>query len=186
MIEFIIKYCAPTIAHIKVANLFSYPLTSLENLKEELRVVNEQMNPSGIYATSLKIGKKRALIYVYQQQALEIELRKLKVKQFLRSIGYQSFKLKDCLSLLKKRLMISEEFPHEIGFFLGYPYEDVIGFIEHEGKDYAYKGYWKVYANVEEMKNLFQKYTDCKQYYLKQYGEGISLQCLCHTIIDKT
>lgn len=101
MIEFIIKYCAPTIAHIKVANLFSYPLTSLENLKEELRVVNEQMNPSGIYATLLKIGKKRALIYVYQQQALEIELRKLKVKQFLRSIGYQSFKLKDCLSLLK-------------------------------------------------------------------------------------
>ena len=184
MIEFIINYCAPTLAHIKVANLFSYPLTSLETLKEELRAVNEQINPSGIYATLLKIGKKRALIYVYQQQALEIELRKLNVKQFLRSIGYQSFKLKDCLSLLKKRLMISEEFPHEIGFFLGYPYDDVIGFIEHEGKDYAYKGYWKVYANVEEMKHLFKKYADCKQYYLKQYEQGISLQCLCDTIID--
>ncbi|MCI7239703.1 MAG: DUF3793 family protein, partial [Aerococcus suis] len=64
------------------------------------------------------------------------------------------------------------------------PYDDVIGFIEHEGKDYAYKGYWKVYTNVEEMKNLFQKYADCKQYYLKQYEVGISLQCLCHTIID--
>ena len=157
MIEFIINYCAPTLAHIKVANLFSYPLTSLETLKEELRAVNEQMNPSGIYATLLKIGKKRALIYVYQQQALEIELRKLNVKQFLTTIGYQSFNLKDCLNFLKKRLMISEAFPHEIGFFLGYPYDDVIGFIEHEGKDYAYKGYWKVYANVEEMKHLFQK-----------------------------
>ena len=132
MIEFIINYCAPTLAHIKVANLFSYPLTSLETLKEELRAVNEQINPSGIYATLLKIGKKRALIYVYQQQALEIELRKLNVKQFLTTIGYQSFNLKDCLNFLKKRLMISEAFPHEIGFFLGYPYDDVIGFIEHE------------------------------------------------------
>lgn len=184
MIEFVIKYCAPTLAHIKVANLFSYPMKSLDNLKEELRAVNEQMNPSGIYATLLKIGKKRALIYVYQQKELEVELRKLKIRQFLRSIGYQSFKPKDCLNFLKKRLMISEEFPHEIGFFLGYPYDDVIGFIEHEGKDYAYKGYWKVYANVDEMKNLFQKYTECKQYYLKQYKEGIPLQRLCHTIID--
>ncbi|MFR3995812.1 MAG: DUF3793 family protein, partial [Turicibacter sp.] len=184
MIEFIINYCAPTLAHIKVANLFSYPLTSLETLKEELRAVNEQINPSGIYATLLKIGKKRALIYVYEKEALESELRNLKVKEFLKPIGYPSINLKECLNFLKKRLMLSEEFPHEIGFFLGYPYEDVIGFIEHQGKDYVYKGYWKVYANVEEMKNLFQKYADCKQYYLKQYGEGISLQRLCDKIID--
>ena len=178
MIEFIINYCAPTLAHIKVANLFSYPLTSLETLKEELRAVNEQMNPSGIYATLLKIGKKRALIYVYQQQALEIELRKLKVKQFLRSIGYQSFKLKDCLSLLKKRLMISEAFPHEIGLFLGYPVEDVVGFIRHQGKNSKHTGYWKVYGDVVESIKLFTKFKKCKHIYKQRFGSGVSIQQL--------
>lgn len=179
MIEFIVEYCAPTLAHIKVANLFSYPLTSLDHLKKELRIVNEQMNPAGVYATLLKIGKERVLIYVYQKQVLEIELQKSKVKAFLNSIGYSASDLKTYLRFLRKRLMIESGFPHEIGFFLGYPYEDVIGFIDHQGKDYIYKGFWKVYANVEEKKALFQAYSACKQDYLKQYEEGISLQWLC-------
>ena len=32
-------------------------------------------------------------------------------------------------------------FPHEIGLLLGYPVEDVLGFIRHQGKNYLYTGY---------------------------------------------
>ena len=32
-------------------------------------------------------------------------------------------------------------FPHEIGLLLGYPVEDVLGFIRYQGKNYLYTGY---------------------------------------------
>ena len=49
----------------------------------------------------------------------------------------------------QKRLN-TKNFPHEIGVFLGYPLDDVIGFIEH--KPYYLVGDWKVYQNVNEAK----------------------------------
>ena len=41
-------------------------------------------------------------------------------------------------------------FPHEIGVFLGYPLDDVKGFIKNEGKKYLMIGYWKVYSDLAE------------------------------------
>ena len=40
----------------------------------------------------------------------------------------------------------SKIFPHEMGLLLGYPVEDVTGFMVHGGKNSLYSGYWKVYA----------------------------------------
>lgn len=46
---------------------------------------------------------------------------------------------------LKKRYACYMEekgaFLHEIGLLLGYPVEDVLGFIRHQGKNYLYTGY---------------------------------------------
>ena len=42
------------------------------------------------------------------------------------------------------------EFPHEIGYFLGYPCDDVYEFIAQRGENYKVFGAWKVYANVEQ------------------------------------
>ena len=38
------------------------------------------------------------------------------------------------------------DFPHEIGVFLGYPLEDVVGFIRHRGKCFTCCGCWKSYG----------------------------------------
>ena len=66
---------------------------------------------------------------------------------------------------MKKRL-VQNEFPHEIGLLLGYPFEDVIGFIENEGRNYLYSGYWKVYKNKEEKCKLFNLYNQTRLKYL--------------------
>lgn len=39
------------------------------------------------------------------------------------------------------------EFPHEIGFFFGYPAEDVFAFIREKGHNYKLVGDWKVYGD---------------------------------------
>ena len=52
-----------------------------------------------------------------------------------------------CLARLMERLKDADEFPHEIGLFLGYPPEDVEGFIQ-EPNGQKYTGIWKVYGDV--------------------------------------
>ena len=37
-------------------------------------------------------------------------------------------------------------FPHEIGLLLGYRQRIMTGFIENNGKNFLYIGYWKVYS----------------------------------------
>ena len=54
-------------------------------------------------------------------------MRKLLIDQ-----GYSPDDMSSCLKMLVARLN-EKRFPHEIGAFLGYPIEDVEGFIKNEG-----------------------------------------------------
>ena len=59
---------------------------------------------------------------------------------------------------------------------LGYPVEDVRGFIEHQGRDYLCTGYWKVYENLEQKQQLFQRFEYAKEnlVLLLSYGVGMA------------
>ena len=66
---------------------------------------------------------------------------------------HYSFYQEDIAAIWKKG-----EFPHEIGLFLGYPVEDVKGFIKNRGKNCLYSGYWKVYGKMAEKAKLFERF----------------------------
>jgi hypothetical protein len=68
------------------------------------------------------------------------------------------------LNCLKKKFETYRQFPHEIGLFLGYPVDDVLGFVKNKGQNYKFCGYWKVYGNVEKAKNNFYCYELCREY----------------------
>ena len=65
--------------------------------------------------------------------------------------------------------------PHEIGYFLGYPYEDVHQFIVQHGENYKVFGAWKVYTNVEQALTTFDSYRACTQYLTYIYQQGCTL-----------
>ena len=67
------------------------------------------------------------------------------------------------------------EFPHEIGYFLGYPYDDVYEFIAQHGENYKIFGAWKVYTNVEQALATFDAYGACTQHLTFIYQQGCSL-----------
>lgn len=71
-----------------------------------------------------------------------------------------------------------QEFPHELGLILGYPLCDVTGFIEYQGRNYLYSGYWKIYENLEETRKLFDLYDHIRYYMVKQVEYGKSLEQL--------
>ena len=124
----------------------------------------------------LRRQEHTALIYIYRHSLLSKELKKPGVAAFLAGYGYESTDVDACLNHLSQRVSLSaqgaESYPHEMGIFLGYPLEDVRGFILHEGKDSRYTGYWKVYGDVEQAKQTFQAYDNAKECAVVEFMAG--------------
>ena len=158
--------------------LFNLSFSTREELDQKVLMANQMLNDKGLYCEVLRLRQTSALIYVYRHQQLEMDLSRLESQQLLLKVGYSSVVLRPCLELLKERLCYQETFPHEIGLFLGYPVEDVVGFIRHQGKNSKHTGYWKVYGDVVESIKLFTKFKKCKHIYKQRFGSGVSIQQL--------
>lgn len=174
----IIAHCAPTLAGIKTANLFSYRHTSIDSMKAELLEQNQKLNEKGVFVEILKADDTKALVYVYRKNMLDLDLQKEEAWKMLVNCGYSCQGTPDCLECLKNRLFRREDFPHEIGLFLGYPLQDVRGFIEQKGKNYKCSGLWKVYGDEKKTRELFQKIEKCSEVYRKLFADGCSISKL--------
>lgn len=173
--KYLIEYCAPTLASIKTASLFSCPYESEKNLMEQILHWNNQLCIKGISLILLKKSNRSALIYVFRISSLQADLKKSGTAHFLKRLGYFSDKAEIAILDLKKRLLKSDGFPHEIGIFLGYPLGDVIGFIVNGGKNCKCCGCWKVYCNEAEAKKRFKKYKKCHDVYCRLWNKGRSI-----------
>ena len=100
------------------------------------------------------------------------------MQRFLSGYGYRAFGTDYAVERLKQRLCTEDSFPHEIGIFLGYPLEDVKGFIENAGKNAKFTGCWKVYNNECEAIRTFQQYKKCRDVYARLWTQGISVRQL--------
>lgn len=84
----------------------------------------------------------------------------------------------DCNALLDQlslRLCCAAEaadFPHEIGVFLGYPLESVVGFIRHRGKCFTCCGCWKSYGDPAAARQHFDQLAKCTAVYLRLFHSG--------------
>ncbi len=170
--DLLIDYCSPTLAGIKTGSLFNCFLDSYTELSVILEFWNRQLTAKGLKIAALKVSKNSALLYVYRKQQLENDFKKAGVSEFLSECGYDVSNIPLCIERLSRRIRKSSEFPHEIGLFLGYPLGDVTGFIENNGKNSLYIGFWKVYCNKNEAVKTFEKYKKCRKVYQKLYRCG--------------
>lgn len=176
--DYFVKYCAPTLAGLKIANLFNYQYKSLEELEKSVNYWNQSLNRKGIFLKILNISKSSALIYVYRKVLLQNKLDEECAIELLKSYGYCHDNLDALLDQLSIRIKSSKMFPHEIGIFLGYPINDIKDFIKYKGANCKLIGYWKVYNNVEDAIEVFEKFRKCSDVYLRKYEEGINLHRL--------
>lgn len=171
----LIEHCAPTLAGMKCASLFNYFHEGEKLVRKELKEINHLLNSKGVYIDVLVWKNDSALVYVYRKVKLEEALKCPDIFQLLQAYGYKNCEIEVCLTHLKYRINNSSCFPHEIGVFLGYPLEDVYGFIVNRGKNCQSCGMWKVYCNKEEKDKLFHKFQKCKEIYLQVFCEGREL-----------
>ena len=170
--EYLITHCSPTLASLKPASLFLYRFSSGEELYESVAVWDAQFQKKGIRITILRENAETALIYVYRPDAMVRELSRPEILSFLVSTGYQAGTIDQMLEQLRTRLHGSEEFPHEIGVFLGYPLNDVLGFIKYHGSNCKGMGDWKVYGDLGEAQKTFAKFKKCREIYANLWHQG--------------
>ena len=174
----LIESCSPTLAGIKTANLVNVKYESREQAMEDIREMNRVFRKKGIRVVPLKFGRERTLLYIYRPAYLERDMKDADAEKLLTSLSYPCGSSGMCVAHLAERFKTSDEFPHEIGVFLGYPSEDVLGFIRHKDTGCKLVGTWKVYGDVEKAKKKFAQFQKCRNIYRDRHASGRSIEDL--------
>lgn len=168
--------CSLVLSGIKPSNLLIY-----SNHCEGC--ISEELKNTGAEHLKLYTGSKESVSIIFNREKLEKALLDEENRKFIKQYGYEDFSVNSVIEKLAGRYTEFKEgraeFPHEMGIVLGYPLEDVSGFIENNGKNYLYSGYWKVYKNAEEKIQLFKIYKDIKKYFVEQIENGRQIHQIC-------
>ncbi len=176
--EYVVQYCAPTLAGIKTGSLFSGFFKSREVMNREIRAYNKILRKKGLRLIPLSYRGNRVLLYLYRPDQLAEDLNDQEAKRLLQEAGYQQGSAQELLMELIRRVNSQEKFPHEIGLFLSYPPEDVRGYIENKAQKYQLVGTWKVYGDKEKARKRFREYQQCTSIYCENCRSGKGLEQL--------
>ena len=125
--DILLEHCYPTLSNLKFANMINVDYT--DSIFEDIFKLNEKLSEYNFSLIILKQTRKKLLLYLINYNLIE-NYNDKRLQNALKSYGYPADNFNSSINFLKKRLL-ENEFPHEIGFFLGYPYEDVLGFINY-------------------------------------------------------
>lgn len=177
----LIENCSPTLAGMKPANLISIVYGSKESAKSDICEMNRIFVRKGLRAVPLRYRDEHLLLYLYRPEFLASIFSNAKTRAFLENLGYDCSNVDRCVVQLGERVRAvenSKEFPHEIGLFLGYPLEDVEGFINHKEEGCKCVGFWRVYGDEQKARKTFEGYRSCTRSYLRSYEKGWNLEKL--------
>lgn len=176
--DYLIRNCAPTLAGIKTASLFTCPYETQNALLDTVRQTNKRLNRKGLKIVPLRFSEKKALIYIYRPKMLSVDLSHASAAEILKRCGYTTTSCEKCIVKLVQKLRQQKDFPHEIGLFWGYPPEDVYGFMENKACGCKCVGCWKVYGDEAAAQKKFEQYKKCTKVYCEQWAKGKDIERL--------
>ena len=173
--ELMIREASPTLTGIKTGSLFNCAFNDRDELLADIRNMNHGLLEKGLCMLPLRFDEGSVLIYLFRAGLLRKDLADAESVRILKEAGYRQPAYPYCLTELGRRLNAKSGFPHEIGLFLGYPPEDVRGFIENRAKGSRLTGYWKVYGDVNAAKKRFEAFRKCTDYFCRQFERGCTV-----------
>lgn len=196
----ILSWCTPTLAGVKPASTFSYMRYHCVGRREDGRqimaevtdglldavvgAVNAVTAAAGVRVEVFARRKGSAMIYVHRPALFDEYVGADPVATMLEIEGYDVRDQKACLVRLRDRIASfdrcprdgygRDRYPHEIGFFLGYPLDDVLTFVRQRQRGVLLRGCWNVYGDVEHARSTFNMYDALTGMRLQRYGEGVA------------
>ena len=179
----LLTFASPALLGRKQANLFSFSIDCLTDYRKEIDRYKKELAPLGISVEYLYCKQNRVYLLVYRKDMMLQYLRQPAVKEFLIKEGYpanigEEESLYQTLCILRKHIIQGAEFPHEVGFFFGYPPEDVFSFIREKGQNYKLVGDWKVYGDGKAALRTFRSYARCRKRLMEQASAGADIVSL--------
>lgn len=167
----LILNCSQTLAGLKTGTVFNITRGADPVSGADIDLANRLLNRKGIWLCMTENPPGCPLVYVFRRSQLVQDLNREKARAILKMYGYpvpEGFgpvSVDECVAFLVRRLTESSGFPHEIGLFLGFPAEDVEGFIRNHGEGCRFCGYWKVYGDEQEARRRFARFQKCAAIY---------------------
>ncbi len=169
----IVLQCAPFLKGLKVSCVISVDAGLYDWLSEIFLDMD-------ISYCRLSSSDGRCLVLFYRPEEMKKYLRQPEVHELIQKYGYTDRGVDRILARLTNRIRQFARkgmgFPHEIGVFLGYPLNDVKGFIENAGKKYLMIGYWKVYSDPAGARMAFEEYDRAKSCAVNEFLTGKSIR----------
>ena len=169
--------CAPVLMNYKISNLLIVE-------KEKIDSVKQLFAKTELSCKLVMVSEEKSAFLIYREEALKSYLECRKVRELMESFGYENYELEKILEEFSRKyteyVSNSGNFPHEMGLLLGYPVEDVIGFIQNDGENFLYSGYWKVYTNLSEALEHFERYNLAKETAVRMVSEGKDIFQILH------
>lgn len=165
--------CAPFLKGLKVSCLISLETALYAGLPELFEGMDIRYH-------MLSCSEGKCLVLFYRPDELKRYLAGPELGELLGEYGYRGMCVEEMLARLSQRVREFSEkgigFPHEIGVFLGYPPEDVRGFIANQGKRCLMIGYWKVYNDPAGARMIFKEYDRAKNRAVNEFLTGKSIR----------
>lgn len=151
--------CAPVALASKPALLLMIPEVEKNQYEEEAKRWKLEL-------VTLCQREERSAVLCFHPQRLSQKLQEFDTKKFLEHRGYGPMGMNPVFMELGRRIQSfyenGSEYPHELGVILGYPLEDVIGYIANHGQAFLLSGYWKVYHDIATARQTFQEYDQAR------------------------
>lgn len=176
----LVRHCAPTLVGLKTGSLFSCPFPTDTQMRSCLRGWNRLLCQKGLHILPLHQQGDRTLIYLYRRHLLLRDLLHRQAVPLLREQNYPLPNPERCIGHLMGKLKQCPSFPHEVGLFLGYPPEDVLGFL-CDPSACKFSGCWKVYGDVHAARKRFETYHECTRLCCTRLALGVGLEQLVST-----
>lgn len=173
--------CSPLLSGIKISNILNVS-------RNDAKQVEELFHGTPISCYILYQTGQRTTFLLYQKERVLDYLTKSDVRAVMAILGYDDIILEHILNYVSIAYehymtlkMQKDAFPHELGLLLGYPPEDVLGYILNQGKNSLCTGYWKVYGDPNQAAQTFAQYDMAKEQMVRKVYEGVSISYMIHT-----
>ena len=158
-----IELIGATIVGVKPAELIN--LSRIDSVCKEKCIRNYKeciLCNDNIRMIYFKNKHDKEQIFVYNIEALDVYLKNKTAQKILKDIGYpEEYSTTKYVNHLIKKLR-TEDFPHEIGLFLGYPLKDVIGFMEIAPLKLIKVNGWKVYGSERQSDIQYNNFANAR------------------------
>lgn len=182
----LVEWCSPTMAGVKPSNMFNvgrfhqrgtlpcgrpFMLVFPHRLLcDAVEAIVPRLAEAGVRVCAMAERHGSSSVFAYRPDLLSAFIQHDPEATMLEMEGYDVSDVAGCVERVRRRILDFDacprdaegfdRYPHEIGFLLGYPLEDVLGFVRNR-QAVLLRGHWNVYSDVVRARRIFGLYDAC-------------------------